>query len=182
MRKSTALMLMPVLATLIGASFLETADYPPIVTAKTLYAKNDFRGKQAPKFVVEQWLNQANPNMKGKVLVVDFWATWCGPCRALIPEVNDWAAKFKKDVVFVGVSDEAEKTVSVFMEKTKMNYSVAIDTQKRMSKELGVQGIPHVMIVTPDGIVRWQGFPGSSEDPLTAEKIQQIVDASKAGK
>lgn len=153
--------------------------FPPIVTAKTLYAKTDFRGKKAPEFVVEKWLS-AKPEMKGKILFIDFWATWCGPCRALIPEVNKWHEKFGKDVVFVGLSDEPEATVTKFQETTKMTYFQAIDTQKRVSKALGVQGIPHVMIVTPDGICRWQGFPGSSEDPLTEEKLKQIIAASKA--
>ncbi|MBS1724855.1 MAG: TlpA family protein disulfide reductase [Armatimonadetes bacterium] len=163
-----------------SALALEDATYPKIVTAKTLYAKNDLRGKKAPAFVVEKWLNGDAPSMKGKVLFVDFWATWCGPCRALIPEVNEWNKKYGKDVVFVGVSDEDAATVSKFMKDTPMDYHVAVDTQKRMSKELGVQGIPHVMIVSPDGIVRWQGFPGSEEDTLTDKVLEQVIAASKA--
>ena len=117
---------------------------------------------------------------KGKILFVDYWATWCGPCRALIPEVNEWAKKYEKDVVFVGLSNEPAETVTKFMKDTKMDYHIAIDTQNRMSKVLGVQGIPHVMIVTPDGIVRWQGFPGSEEDPLTDKVLEQIIKASKS--
>lgn len=155
-------------------------EYPPVVTAKKLYAKNDYRGKKAPEFVVGEWIHKGNPNMKGKVVVVDFWATWCGPCKALIPEMNKWAKKFEKDVVFIGISDEAKETVTKFQQGTPMNYPQALDSQKRMSKALGVEGIPHVMVISPDGIVRWQGFPGSSEDPLTEEKIQQVIDASKA--
>jgi cytochrome c biogenesis protein CcmG, thiol:disulfide interchange protein DsbE len=158
------------------------SDYPPIVKKKKLYAANDLRGKKAPEFVVEQWLHQADPNFKDKVLVVDFWATWCGPCRKLIPEMNEWAKKLSKDAVFVGLSDEPAATVEKFMKTFPMNYSVAIDTQKRMSKALGVHGIPHVMVVSPDGIVRWQGFPGSSEDPLTLEKLEQVIAASKASR
>jgi len=176
-----ALCLASALGAVIAASPKAEQTYPAVVTTKTLYAKTDLRGKPAPKFEVETWLNQASPKTKGKVLVVDFWATWCGPCRHLIPEMNEWAKKFEKDVVFVGVSDEPAETVKKFMTDTPMNYSVAVDPQKRMSKVLGVQGIPHVMIVSADGVVRWQGFPGSTEDPLTAEKIQQIVEASKAG-
>lgn len=152
--------------------------YPPIVTEKNLYAATDFRGKPAPEFVVGQWLSD-KPEMKGKILFIDFWATWCGPCKALIPKVNDWHAKYGKEVVFIGLSDEPAETVTKFQATTKMNYPQAIDPDRRLHKALGVKGIPHVMIVTPDGVVRWQGFPGSAEDPLTEEKLKQIIAASK---
>jgi len=165
----------------VGIAAQEAA-YPKIVTTKTLYAKTDLRGKQAPKLEVEQWLNGGAPNTKGKILFVDYWATWCGPCRALIPEVNKWHEKYGKDIVFIGISDEPAATVQGFMEKTPMAYHIAVDSQKRMSKVLGVQGIPHVMIVSPDGIVRWQGFPGSEEDPLTEKVLGQIIAASKVQK
>lgn len=164
--------------TLIAAKPID--DYPAFNTTKKLWAKTDFRGKAAPKFEVEKWLSGEAPDFKGKVLVVDFWATWCGPCKKLIPEMNDWAAKFKNDVVFIGVSDEPEATVSDFMKTTKMNYNVAIDTKKRMNQALGVEGIPHVMVVTPDGVVRWQGWPQDDADLLTEKVIGQIVKASKA--
>lgn len=153
--------------------------YPKFVTSKTLYAKTDLRGKKAPSLKVEQWLNGAPASTKGKVLFVDFWATWCGPCRELIPEVNAWQKKFSKDVVFVGISDESPEVVKEFMAKTQMDYKVGVDSKKTMSGALGVQGIPHVMIVSPDGIVRWQGWPGSPEDPLTDEVLTKIVKASK---
>ncbi len=164
----------------VGAIALQSSDYPTIVTQKTLYAKTDLRGKKAPELVAETWLNGKAPDTKGKILFVDFWATWCGPCRHLIPEVNEWSKKYGNDIVFVGLSDEPATTVTEFMKTTPMNYHVATDPKKRMANVLGVQGIPHVMIVSPDGIVRWQGFPGSQEDPLTDKVLDQIVAASKS--
>lgn len=162
----------------LGVAYAST-NYPPYVK-KTLYATTDLRGKPAPKLKVQQWLTGAAPNTKGKTLIVDFWATWCPPCRELIPEMNSWKQKFGDRVAVIGISDEDASTVQDFMKKTPMQYNVAIDKDHTMSKTLGVQGIPHVMVVTPDGIVRWQGFPLDSADKLTSEKIEDILDAYKA--
>jgi len=156
-------------------------DYPPAVK-KTLYAKNDLRGKAAPKFAFGSWVKNGNPKTEGKVVLIDFWATWCPPCRETIPELNEWAKKFADDLVVIGISDEKEETLKKFMDKTPMNYSVSSDAAKSMSKAVGVEGIPHVLVITPDGVVRWQGFPLQDEDKLTTEKLAQIIAASKKGK
>ena len=58
-----------------------------------------------------------------------------------------------------------------------MNYAVAVDTTGKMSKTINIRGIPHVLVISTDGIVRWQGFPLADDDPLTDKTIQQIVDA-----
>ena len=174
-----------VVAALLGLSGFAPADdddaagYPKIVKEKELHAENDFRGKKAPKLVVEDWLTGGKPETKGKILLIDFWATWCGPCREGIPEMNEWAKKFGKDLVIVGLTNEKAETVNEFMEGTAINYYVATDTKSRVSKQLGVRGIPHVMVVSADGIVRWQGLPGLAADKLTEAKIAQIIAQSK---
>ena len=80
----------------------------------------------------------------------------------------------------IGVTDEKIETVREFMKNTPMDYSVAIDAGNRMSDHIGINGIPHVVIVTPDNVVRWQGFPTSAEDPLSEETITQILAAYKS--
>ena len=171
------------LALLVTAAHAQgpRAAYPSVKTKKTLYAKTDLRGKAAPKLFTEQWLTGKAPDTKGKVLVLDFWATWCGPCRATIPELNGIAKKFAKDIVVVGLSKEKPEVVREFMKTTKMEYNVAIDTQGRTDKVVGVQGIPHVLVVTPDGIVRWQGFPLDDAEPLTEATLAKIVAVYKQG-
>lgn len=156
---------------------LQKPEYPKIVN-KNLWADNDFRGKRAPDFIIERWLNASSVDTRGKVLLIDFWATWCGPCRTLIPELNEHQSKFKDKLMVIGVSDEPQATVREFLKTTKMAYAVGIDTKKSMASKIGIKGIPHVLLISPDGIVRWQGFPGSDEERLSAKIIQQVIDAS----
>lgn len=166
-------------AVLLAALVLQGGGYPSTTTKKELYATHDLRGKAAPKLVAQKWLNGAAPNWEGKVLVIDFWATWCPPCRETIPELNGIAKKFAKDVVVVGISDEEPGVLQAFMKKTKMDYAVATDAKGTTKGVVGVRGIPHVLVVSPDGIVRWQGFPLDDTEPLTEATIAQIVKASK---
>lgn len=158
----------------LAATLLASASYPPYVK-KNLYARHDVRGQQAPKIEVSKWLSDSRPDTHGKTVLIDMWATWCPPCRELIPELNKWSSKFKKDLVVVGISDEDADVVKQFMAKQPMKYNVGVDAQKRITEKIGVEGIPHVLVISPDGIVRWQGFPGSAEDPLTESKLAEII-------
>jgi cytochrome c biogenesis protein CcmG/thiol:disulfide interchange protein DsbE len=155
-------------------------DYPPAVLTKTLYADHDYRGKMAPEITAQTWLTGKAPDTKGKVVLLDFWATWCPPCRATIPELGKWAKQYPQDLVVIGISQETEKTVSDFMKTTPMPYYVGIDSTGASEKAVGVKGIPHVLVISADGIVRWQGFPLDEKDTLTDKKLAQIIKTSKA--
>lgn len=173
------------LALLAGALICQAAippagaGYPPF-EKKTLYAKNDLRGKQGPKLVVKDWLAHAKPNTKGKVVLIDFWATWCPPCRAFIPKLNKMVKDLNGDLVAIGVSDEKDSVVSDFLKTHPVDYSVGTDASGTMSKEVGVEGIPHVLVMTPDGVVRWQGFPEDGKYPLTEDILKQVISSWKA--
>jgi cytochrome c biogenesis protein CcmG/thiol:disulfide interchange protein DsbE len=165
-----------IIMSLLGSIALaaDKAEYPKPVDKK-LYA-DDVRGKKAPEFSVDKWLTD-EPNRKGKVVLIDFWATWCPPCRQAIPELAEFQKKFKDDLVVIGISDEDTVKVKDFMSSTKIDYSVAVDSAKKMNKAINVEGIPHVIIISTDGVVRWQGFPFSEEEPLTADIVKSIIDA-----
>ena len=143
---------------------------------KKIWAKS-FLNQKAPDLVVEKWLTK-EPDRKGKFVLIDFWATWCGPCRKAIPELNALHKKFGSKLVVIGISDEPEAKVKS-MADPKIEYSSAIDTQGRTKKAVGVTGIPHVMIIDPQGIVRWEGFPLLDGHELTEKAVEQIL-AQKA--
>lgn len=126
--------------------------------------------------------------LKGKqIAVIEFWATWCPPCRASIPHLTALQKKFK-DVVFVGISDEEVATVKKFVEKMgdKMDYVVAVDDDNKTGdaymKAFGVNGIPHAFVVDKTGRIVWHGHPmGDLEKTL--EALQQgKFDLDKARK
>ncbi len=143
---------------------------------KKLWAKSILNEK-APELVVEKWLSK-QPDTKGKFVLIDFWATWCGPCRAYIPTLNDLQKKYADKLVIIGVSDEAEEKVAAF-DNPKINYFEAIDTKGTVKDLIEVKGIPHAILIDPKGIVRWEGFPLLQGNQLTEEVIKGLLDKYK---
>jgi thiol-disulfide isomerase/thioredoxin len=140
-------------------------------------------GDPAPKIEVKEFVkgDAVKDFEKGKVYVVEFWATWCGPCRVSIPHLTE-LQKTYKDVVFIGVSafERDQGKVKPFVEEMgdKMNYRVAMDdvgegakgTNGKMAKNWMIaaeqNGIPTAFIVNGDGKIAWIGHPSSMEKPL----------------
>jgi thiol-disulfide isomerase/thioredoxin len=156
-----------------------SAEFPPF-SGEVANAR-DVRGQRAPELSVQQWLN-GRPIAEGKVVIVDFWATWCGPCVASIPHMNQLAERFKDDVAIVGLSDESSGSFADGMRKLEsqritldtFRYAVALDPSATMKKALRVTGIPHAIVMSSDWTVRWQGHPTS----LSEATLEKIVKAN----
>jgi thiol-disulfide isomerase/thioredoxin len=115
--------------------------------------------------------------LKGKVVLLDFWATWCGPCVQGLPKVNEVASKLaERGVVFYAVNlSEKPATIEKFLAKKELKLQVALADQK-MGAKFGVNGIPHTVIVGKDGVVRTVhvGFGPGSEKQLEKDLLAAI--------
>jgi len=134
-------------------------------------------GDPAPSLQIADWIKGEAVDLtevKGKkVVVVEFWATWCGPCRTSIPHLTELQRKFQeRGVVFVGVSDETATQVKPFVNEMgdKMEYTVAVDRGRQTSAAymdaFGENGIPHAFVIDLEGRIVWHGHPMSGLDSV----------------
>jgi len=134
-------------------------------------------------------------DLKGQVVVLDFWATWCGPCLASFPMVREHVAHFKgSPVAFVGVTSiqgfvanlgdridtdgDPAKEISLmpqFMKAKNMTWDVAISEEEVFNPAYGIEGIPFLAIIAPDGTVRHAGLHPGDPAADVAGKIEAIL-------
>jgi thiol-disulfide isomerase/thioredoxin len=148
-------------------------------------------GDPAPPLKIATWVKGKPVDLaaaRGKqVVVVEFWATWCPPCRTSIPHLTGMQKKFK-DAVVVGITDEEVATVKRYTAKMgdQMDYVVAVDdgggTSAGYMQAFGVRGIPHAFIVDKEGRVVWHGHPMDGLEEAVAETIAGKLDLNKVKK
>ncbi len=126
-----------------------------------------------PALEVTNWIN-AEPatlaTLKGKIVVLDFWATWCGPCIVSIPHNNELAAKYKDMVVIIGVCHpRGGETMAKVAQEKGIKYPVCLDTTGATGKAYAVNGFPDYYIFDATGkLVLPDCANGSVEKALEA--------------
>lgn len=115
-------------------------------------------------------------SLRDKVVVLEFWATWCGPCVAAIPHLNELAEKFKgKPVQFIAITAEDRATVERFLTKRPIKAWIALDTNNAMNKAYAVTGIPHTVVLDKEGEIAAITYPTD----LTEKHINDLLAGKK---
>ena len=122
-------------------------------------------GDSVGQLEVAHWVKGKSVDISKGVNVVEFWATWCPPCRTSIPHLTETQVKYKdRGVNIIGITNEPLETVEPFVNRMgeKMEYSVAIDkgrsTSNKFMGRYDVGGIPHAFVVKDSKVV-WHGHP-----------------------
>ena len=138
-------------------------------------------GDQAPSLSGVTWMKGEATETKGAITVVEFWATWCGPCRKTIPHLTELQKKHGDKVRMIGLSDETAAKVKPFITEmgAQMEYRVGLASKETHAAYMeGIDGIPHAFLIDASGTVLWQGHPAQLGGPLE-QAVAGKFDASK---
>ncbi|MCK5004613.1 MAG: TlpA family protein disulfide reductase [Candidatus Aminicenantes bacterium] len=159
-------------------------------------AQIEFLGKKAPSISAETWVNSTAlslDKLKGKVVIIDFWAPWCSPCRAVIPGLIEEYGKRKDDgLVVIGFTklygsyrddmqnagkvdrDKEIELIKGFVERFKIDYPVAISDEGADFDSYMISGIPTMIFIDRDGNVDYIKI-GSGNHNSVKEKIEELL-------
>jgi len=111
---------------------------------------------------------------RGKVVVLDFWATWCPPCRAELPSIEKLSKEFAGSVRFYGINDEEAGTVKKFVAGNHYEFPVLMDSKRLVHRMYGVSAIPTLLILDKDGVIR-EHFIGSRSEASLRKAVQSVL-------
>ncbi|WP_229261396.1 TlpA family protein disulfide reductase [Duganella margarita] len=160
-------MKMMMLATLLTASSAQALD----------------KGAPAPQFDLPGLDGAVKlAKLQGKVVYVDFWASWCGPCRQSFPWMNEMQAKYGgKGLQIVGVNVDAKSDdARQFLTATPARFAIAFDPQGATPRSYGIKGMPSSVLIGPDGkvLLEHSGFREADRAELE-NKIQSALGGGK---
>jgi len=139
-------------------------------------------GDEAPDFVLRDIQNREIrlKDYEGKVVLLDFWATWCGPCVQLMPFYEELQAEDHGfELVILTLNLESAKKAKQFMEERELTLTALVDSDKKVMVQYGVSAIPDAILIDPEGVIRarfigW-GKKLSLREALAEERIRQYL-------
>lgn len=129
-------------------------------------------GKEMPTFTANN-LNGENVQVGGTGVpyVLNFWATWCPPCKAELPELNEFANAHTEDVQFFAINiEESANTITDFLQNNGYSLPVLLDADGSISQEFRVRAVPTTIVVDSQGVIRYRKTGG-----VTKEELENVL-------
>jgi len=142
---------------------------------------NDYVGQTPPEIKVTGFINGSSEmpktleGLRGRVVLLEFWATWCPPCRETIPHLKQLFEKYSsRGLQIISVSPEDPETVKPFVKENEMTYTIGLDDNKQTVHAYGIKSIPMAYLIGRDGKVIWQGHPAQLKEGQIEEALQTV--------
>jgi thiol-disulfide isomerase/thioredoxin len=162
------------LAAALAALWLPCGCSQPAAEAPQPAPAVKLRLLQAPQDELDGW-----SGLRGKLVVLEFWATWCDACVDEQPHLNELAARFQgRPVQFLSVSADPESEVRKFLKTHRMLGWVGLDPDGSALEAFGVHALPHTVILDAQGNVLGETYP----ELLTAARLEAMLQPPKSGK
>jgi thiol-disulfide isomerase/thioredoxin len=120
-------------------------------------------------------MRNVETNKVPKIIVLEFWATWCAPCVAAIPHINSLSDKYKDNVTFISITDEKPCKIEEFLKRKEMKTTVVTDTTRSTLINFKINSLPSTMIINTSGILVWSGNPTWLNDSILSAVIDGKV-------
>ncbi len=144
-------------------------------------------GETAPELTSRKSYNTATgkgislAQYRGRVVMIDFWATWCGPCIASLPHVKDLHAKYAaKGLVIIGQTDGTSEDIPAFLKKYGMEYVISVG-DKVYDPAYGVRGIPHAVLIDGNGKITYVGHAATVSEKHVETALKTVSPLATLG-
>ncbi|GMW02124.1 MAG: hypothetical protein AMXMBFR84_32600 [Candidatus Hydrogenedentota bacterium] len=188
MKRSIPFLMLVALAVGLGGGLVSSA--PEFVLerdddAERNKALDAMQGKPAPELVVGEWLSgeaTTLADLKGSVVMIDFWGVWCGPCRALVPHVKELQAKHAdRGLVVIGVhTTHSTEKAAAFIQEQGITYRVPVDKDKQTVTAYHVNGYPDIYLIDHEGILRYADLSNGSTENIDAAVESLLKEREEA--